>query len=337
MSSDMVNMTPSLARRYLTQMPSWQRTLNPPRVKYLSELIQNNKFEPAATDIRVAITKKGEKYLINGQHTLNAIIETNARTPVLVNTVTVKDEEHARRIYWNLDDSHASRRLKDIYKSEFYPKIFDVEEAIIPKINRSVVMVKNSIFNGPTLVQQERDRDEMLARTAEWMPEAKIFLEAIKVRDPYIGIRELHSAGFMAVSFVLLEIEQSVKNEVIGEDWKSFDWKNFNSSDFISRSANKDRINTAVEFIRGVAKGIYDETRFPDGDPRKVLHNYLKSEGSRTPTNIVIGYSRAWNRYYKGLSMFDNQIKNIVRPAKTTFSGVDKTWTTPKKRKKRVG
>lgn len=103
--------TPEMAKEYLNNNAyRCQRNLNPRRVKEIGKLILEDRMAAATIAI---VLYKGIKYLVDGQHTCNSIIDVNKPTVCQIHIYEIDNEKDLNDIYLRYEGT--SPRPESIY------------------------------------------------------------------------------------------------------------------------------------------------------------------------------------------------------------------------------
>lgn len=113
--SSLCNVTPALAQVWLTNnLYEKQRPRRPAHVSYLAGEIRKGRFI-AGTAIHFA-KKNGHDYLVNGQHTLAAIIAADTSLPLTITTSSVQTDLEIAELYFR-HDNHLTRQISDAFRA----------------------------------------------------------------------------------------------------------------------------------------------------------------------------------------------------------------------------
>ena len=98
-TSSVVMVTPSLARHFRdTNHFPRQRNISQQNVKRLANEMSEGRFTPGI-QIYFGHTDDGQEWMLNGNHTCEAIYSSGVTMPITVTRMKVRDEDHAGMIY----------------------------------------------------------------------------------------------------------------------------------------------------------------------------------------------------------------------------------------------
>jgi hypothetical protein len=99
-----VRFTPEMAKIYLSFLYKYQRNLRKDHVTFLASEMKRGNFTDSKID--VGVLDGAERMLLNGQHTLNAIIESGVTLDLSVIEHYAQNEEDLKRLYETFDTQH---------------------------------------------------------------------------------------------------------------------------------------------------------------------------------------------------------------------------------------
>lgn len=108
--------TPERAAHWLKLSYARQRPVRKFHVIFLAHMLRLGHFRPG-TQITFAVLADGTKTLINGHHTLLAIIESGVAVWLEVQEIAVADEHDASQLY-DTFDRHLARSMADLYAAD---------------------------------------------------------------------------------------------------------------------------------------------------------------------------------------------------------------------------
>lgn len=205
MTSKNVVVTPELALEWVTNYnyPK-QRTVRQWWVAHLAEEMKAGNFSQD-TAITFAWCG-GKKYLVNGQHTLYAIVESERPTALTVIDTIAKDEGELASIYARFDTG----LRRNTFDSD---KAFDIAEKT--GLDRTSL---NAFSGGLTIIDSgfnysmnsrtspDRRRDLII----EWCPFMHQYIEAIKDGENY---KQLRRGGCVSVALMTFRYVPTVAKE----------------------------------------------------------------------------------------------------------------------------
>jgi len=135
-SSEVVDLTPELARQWHDMKPTpTERLLDPKRVNHLKERIAEGRAVPFQW-AAVTVKSTGDTFRANGQHSSEAIIQLDRNLPkglkAVVDRYEVPDMHGAVLLFRQIDDRRSSRTARDV--ARVYQGIVHDVEKIDPKV-----------------------------------------------------------------------------------------------------------------------------------------------------------------------------------------------------------
>jgi len=172
--SKVVRVTPQLSGEWLTNSQyANQRKIRQWHVDDLSDEMLKGRFIEG-TAIHFA-NLNGRKYLVNGQHTLNAIVQSGKTIPLTVVETQVNSEEGIAALYYRYDTG-INRSLVDAFK------VYDLTDKVGLTYSqiRWLAAAIATIEVGFRLlyVHEKILPDDMIQKVIEWSPYMRAFLKA---------------------------------------------------------------------------------------------------------------------------------------------------------------
>lgn len=258
--------TPEMAMEWLTNRTyDGQRPLRKGHVTFLAREIKNGTFIPG-TQIHFA-RLEDRYYLVNGQHTLNAIFESETAVVLSVHTTAVKTEGEVTRLYYH-HDGGISRSNADTFRAVRFGEKYNLNSRQINTLAAVGVYIDNGFRT--TIKQIRPTRDEVLALAEKWASEMGEFVRMLGTRDggktaPYLR------AAVTAVALVTIRFQPDTAREF---------WRGMVENDGLAKNDP-----------RSVLRDYLLETnnRRRDGSAKKVVDNEYMAR-------TVAG---AWNAFYE--------------------------------------
>lgn len=190
-----------------------QRTIRPYHTQFLAHLMEQNRFRPLST-IDVACYKD-RKFLINGYHTLSAIVRSRKRQQVLVIERQVTTMAEVAQIYTTFD-RHLSRTPFDMLNAYGFPEQYAFTKdqnagllAAVKLLLSGFVWDKHSSSAGRLYLN---DQEILYNSVCNWLPEAAQFFDDMD-GAPEIIRRGLLRAGTLAVALVTYRFQPGMAEE----------------------------------------------------------------------------------------------------------------------------
>jgi hypothetical protein len=171
--------TPELAMEWLAnRVYSGQRPLKKGHVTFLAREMRNNTFIQG-TQIHFA-RLEDRYYLVNGQHTLNAIFESETPTILTVHVTEVSTEDEVTRLYYH-HDGGISRTNADTFRAVHFGERYNLNTKQVNTLAASAVYIENGFRT--SIQQVRRTRDEVLQASERWATEMSEFVRVLGHRD----------------------------------------------------------------------------------------------------------------------------------------------------------
>lgn len=293
--------TPDIAREYLAQYRYiGQRPYAPSHAKYLADEIMHDRFKPTST-IVVSKEPNGEKYLINGQHTLNAIILANKPQTAILVIYGSKDEEDTAATY-SVIDTNRPRGVADALAAFQLADSLGFTPTQLNAIGSGVKFIKSKFLSKGNKHSRVNPID-LKKWIEEYSQVAHEYFEIIAGKPKEMGASPTRQST-ISVALVTLR--------------------------FSTRAYGKEKIE---DFWRG---SIFDD-EIPSGDARKVAHRHLITAGItggaavnvRYKERFTTGYSsrylaNCFNAFIEGRSITLTKVIDASVPIKivgSPFSG----------------
>lgn len=279
--------TPDIARLWLSSRPyKGQRSFRPAHVKYLAEEMERGKFRETA-EVVFAV-EDDRHFMINGQHTLNAIAQCGIPQTVTVFCYQSSGDEETAALY-GVIDTNLARTVKDLFSAMYLREELAFTAMQINNVGSAIKFIGNrfSRQGGNRRVHH----DDMIRAIREYTPATHEFLEVI------FGHRREVRSLFRVASMSLALVSFRFSAQVLGKDKISTFWK-------------------GVAFDDGLASD----------DPRKTAHRHLiTSEMSgggnvgRSSRIVTVNYSarylsNCFNAYIEGRSLSQTIVRDATAP-----------------------
>ncbi len=172
----MQDITPTVATKMLNDMPyERQRAIRPDHIKFLANEMKQKRF--IGNTIGICELPGGSQYLINGYHTLMAIIESGCSQQLPVEFFHVKSYSDVDKVYARFDRQLKRTRV-DTLRVYGLEKSFDMPPSTLSKFAAASVVVMKDFTSGGGLSYVSDD--EVVLFMIDWMEYMKRYLESIK-------------------------------------------------------------------------------------------------------------------------------------------------------------
>lgn len=188
--------TPEMALEILSQSDhEYQRPLRKARVDFLAKEIKAGNF--LSNTIALCVNGSEKKYLVNGQHTLNAIFESGIAVNLPVQTFHVANKDEIASVYARIDKQQKRTRA-DTFRAYDMEQKLDMTYTAVNRYGACAYFMINNFkkTDEKTLISEFEVMDFMV----EWKQYAKQFFASIEMsgalRIP-LERKEVFSVGLM--------------------------------------------------------------------------------------------------------------------------------------------
>lgn len=172
----MQDITPKLASEMLETMKyERQRTLRPDHVKYLANEMRAKRF--SSNTIGVCEMPGGTQFMVNGYHTLYAIIDSGCTQTLPIEFFHVKSYQEVDKVYAHFDRQLKRTRL-DTIRVYGLEESFGIPASPLNKFAAACVVVMKDFSSGGGLSYVPDD--EVVLFMMDWLPACKTYLDAVK-------------------------------------------------------------------------------------------------------------------------------------------------------------
>lgn len=268
-SSQFEKITPAKAQMWLDCTYEYQRSVRPRWVDYLAREMGKGRFLPTSNIHFVFFA--GKSHLINGQHTLHAIIKSGIDQNLPVVRTPAKTDEELAQFYFRYDQS-IKRTFSDAARALCMPEITHISSDKLNRLSSAVIWIGLD-FGARKRILGDRIPIDDLVR------------EAILWADDYIKLEE-------AITPCAHEIRNAIQRRAVLA---------------VAIVTFRCKPSHALDFWRQVARD--DGLRY--GDPRKTLNKWLLTysvngggnQGGMGAPEMSRGVERAWNAYIEGRNL----------------------------------
>lgn len=159
----------------------FQRPIRNQHVSYLASEIEKGRF---VNGTMVHFAKlNGHCHLVNGQHTLSAIVQSGKSQLLAVKTTSVSDEKQIAELYFR-EDNHLSRQISDAFRALNMEESTGLTLTQQQWVGSAIYLIKEGfIRKGGS--KQRVSRDELANGVAKLAPQARDYFQGIAgCRDP---------------------------------------------------------------------------------------------------------------------------------------------------------
>jgi len=256
-----VTVTPAMAEEWLSHnLWNRQRKRAEWQVDRLAIEMEKGRFTPG-TQIHFGVLN-GDPKLVNGQHTLGAIVKYGAPIQLSVLYTDVADEKELGALYGR-HDRHRGRTPHDAFLAAGLSHELNLSEQEVNSFGSGLKFVLMD-FRRPSVnldVEISASVDRLADEMRQWQPAAGMYFEA--VREARHGMRGTYRrAPVVAVGLVTFQHQPSLATEF---------WAGAAGDDALGRN-----------------------------DPRRALNSFLatSTSGHGDPINYMRAVANAWNKFY---------------------------------------
>jgi hypothetical protein len=239
------------AENWLLQYPfERQRNIRPHHVQFLAHLMEHHRFRPYSTLDMACL--KGKKYLVNGYHTLSAIVRCQQMQPVLVIEREVRSMAEVAQLYTTFD-RHLSRTPFDMLQAYGFPEQY----AFTKDQNAALLAAVKVVLSGFVWASAGagagriylNDQEILYTAVCDWLPEAAQFFEDI-AGAPDLIRRGLIRAGALAAALVAYRFQAGMAEEY----WTMVAEDSAPHSDHPAKTCTHYLISTSVKQAKGTIR-----------------------------------------------------------------------------------
>jgi len=162
--------TPSVAKVWLEFKYSKQRTVDARSVAILAEAMRRGRF--TTNTMKFAMYRDG-RFLVNGQHTLTAIVSSGVTLVLPVQDFVVDSEDDIARLYYH-EDTNRRRSFQDSVRAMDFTERLNLSQTQIKQTAAALKWVKSN-FGVDRKMYDYITQDDLL----EWVPVYTWEIEAI--------------------------------------------------------------------------------------------------------------------------------------------------------------
>lgn len=289
----MQDITPAIAAKMLETMSyERQRTLRPDHVNFLAKEMLAKRF--IGNTIAVCELPGGSQFMVNGYHTLSAIVKSNTTQQLPIEFFMVKSYQDVDKVYARFDRQLKRTRL-DTIRVYGLENSFEIPPSTLSKYASASVVIMKDFSSGGGLSYVSDD--EVVLFMMDWLPYCKLYIESIK-ETPLSQImyaRHAFPIGIMTSRY----------SDKAPEFWN----KVATNDGLVSGDPRK----TLNEWLK--------ETGLSKDSSRK--RTVTLPLGMR-------GVASAWNAYYEGRSLNFIRVMNATLPIVIRGTPYDPKWTAQK-------
>ena len=212
LGTKLMEMTPDTATLWRKDKHyPFQRKISPTNVDKLALEMTIGRFTPG-TQIYICILPDGTEYIVNGNHTLEAIAKCGIPQIVDVLRVSVENRKEIATIYSTFDDGK-KRGIKDVIRAHGNP----IPEKFSGAIGAAVRVIMLDFFQGRGMKLTIPKSDIVQVIMSEYRDAAEVFM-GVATHGPRDSLRSLKSGPVSAVALATMRYQP----EKAAAFWKTF-------------------------------------------------------------------------------------------------------------------
>ncbi|EGQ62239.1 hypothetical protein GGI1_11733 [Acidithiobacillus sp. GGI-221] len=181
-----VRVSPDLARKWLSERNTYtkQRPLNPNRVKYLAALMIQDRFrEYTEISFVRAMHMGGRVFLVNGQHTLSAIVASGKAADIIAIIRPVDSDRKLGEVFGTFDQPGTIRSARAMLANLGHE--IGVSQRQSETLAGAAYLLKTGFADADDrnrdVAKQVEFRDSQMRRDLanEWAKEGRLYFEAV--------------------------------------------------------------------------------------------------------------------------------------------------------------
>jgi hypothetical protein len=296
-TTNLTVITPDLAKTFLSEKYYYEfnRTLNKMHVDFLADAMKKKRFDPTA-QIALGCVPNDQDYLINGQHTLHAIIKSGLPQRLNIVRYNVRDYTDVHSLFSHYDIGKM-RTFADSVKAFEVSKNTGLLHTQITLTAGALRYMKSGFpKTSPTVKFSSED---MIKLIYDWKEEALLVFNQFKGGEVKVCIR-LRTAASLSVLLVISKYHP------------------IKGSEFIAKVATDDFLKTGDP-----RKSLNRYMRETGANPRETGHRPV------TNGQVSRAVAKAWNKFFSGVTVKNIRVhksevdKNIVIKG-TPYNGTHK-------------
>lgn len=240
-SVEIMIVTPDQARYWLNSRPyRGQRPLRQQHVQFLAEEMIRGRFRPTA-EVVFSVEDADRHFIINGNHTLNAIVQCGIPQVVTVFNYASTGSDDTAEAYGSID-TNLARNVNDLFAAMFLKEELGFTSTQLNRLGGGIKVIDMKFGTSRGRLHQ----DDYLRLLRQYSPAAHDYFDLI-VGAP----QDIYPSATRAASMGVALVTCRFSTQVFGKD-KVFDfWK-----------------------------GVVFDDGIKTGDPRKVANRHLQLTGT---------------------------------------------------------
>lgn len=290
-SVKLVMVDPDKAREWLADNYEKQRPLLKHYVDLYANEMKQGRFRPG-TEITFAVNGNGRSVLINGQHTLSAIISSSLPQRLNTTEYLVENEDDIARLYYRID-MHRARTFGDAVNVFGLPEKVGLKKRYVTKLATAAKVIHNGFIEGGKKKVKILS-DDMIDLVLDWQAEGRRYFDLI-AGCSQLARDGLERAPTLSVALVTLRHAPLY----YGEDKVDDFWRGISQDDGLQKS---DPRKTALRHMvsDGLAGG-------------STVRNKARTVSAPFAMRYV---ANCWNAWVEDRTLADTRVSDASAPIK---------------------
>jgi hypothetical protein len=297
-TSDLVKITPDVATQFLGEKYSYEfnRKVKDLHVEFLADAMIKGRFDPTAQIAFVRIPNDKD-YLINGQHTLNAIIKSDLPQTLNVVRYTVSSYDEVHSLFSHYDIG-SLRTFADSVRAFGVANSTGLNHTQITQTAAALRYMKSGFPRGAA--QIKKSSEDMIKLIHDWNEEALLIFNLLAAGEKKVN-RRLKTSAVLSVLLVIMKYNPA------------------KGAEFISQVASDDGLKVG-DPRKALNRYLRDTSKNVEATGKKLAVNGQLARACAKSWNKFIGNVNA-----KNINIRREEISKPIVIKGTPYTGVHKT------------
>lgn len=297
-TTNLIEITPDVAIEYLSEKYQYEfnRNVKGFHVDFLSEAMTKGRFDPTS-QIAFACVPNEKDYIINGQHTLNAIIKSGLSQTLNVMRYTVPSYNEVHSLFSHYDIG-SLRTFADSVRAFGVANSTGLTHTQIKQIAAALRYMKGGFPRGSSMLKFSSE--DMIKLIHDWNEESLLVFNSLAVGEKRTN-RRLKTSAVLSVLLVIMKYNPTKGVE------------------FISKVASDDGVKVG-DPRKALNRYLRDTSKNTDTTGKKLA---VKGQLARA-------CAKSWNKFINGVNAKNINVRKeeITKPIVikgTPYTGVHRT------------